>query len=625
MAKSDSQASPTQPELPIFRFAHPFFTNVPPEDRQPGPGGFRRMTEFTEADLEVIPPPYRSPRMMLEEVIGADGVQEITALGTIRFQATGDTGRRDNSDRQEEVSDAMSAEFDPAAGGRNPAFFLHLGDVIYGPGKQNAYRDEFYRPYKNYPGKILAVAGNHDGETFPGTDPKTLAAFLENFCGNQNDIPAVAAEVRIFRQRMTQPGVYWLLDAPFLHLIGLYSNIGEGPGFLTGKHGDRQQLDWLQSVLADIAMERKNGVRKALVIAVHHPPFSNGGHAGSPKLLAELDRICQIVGILPDALLSGHSHTYQHHTRHWRLNGQVHPVPFVVAGCGGHGLQNVGNAHGQTIQDHTFEKSLKAYGYLSIEASFSALTIEMRQVDGENVFLFDSITVQLQQHSVAHLAPTHDQPLLPLLLSPESPNLALAAKPTPRLPTNQFGALTGQFDHWTLSPHDGPHDDDNHIYLWIQIASGSLAGKYEVAVNVRSNDPIHHPNAADQLNLRFSLHSQPTALTSWPIPGFDSQAKLSFTEIGLNETQFKIVESGELRSLITQYATTCQRISVFGVTYSGGDGLHDVHMNSGNRPPRQHENLDREDGALVFYFDGEHGGPIAHWLFLKFKTQDFPK
>lgn len=30
---------------------------------------------------------------------------------------------------------------------------------------------------------------------------------------------------------MTQPGVYWWLDAPFVDLLGLYSNTIEGPGF----------------------------------------------------------------------------------------------------------------------------------------------------------------------------------------------------------------------------------------------------------------------------------------------------------------------------------------------------------------------------------------------------------
>jgi calcineurin-like phosphoesterase family protein len=100
----------------------------------------------------------------------------------------------------------------------NPAFFLHLGDVIYGHEKETLYRDEFYRPYKDYPGKILAVAGNHDGEIFAKTDPTPLKAFLETFCAKSAVVPPIADEVRIFRQTMTQPGVYWLLNCPFLQI-----------------------------------------------------------------------------------------------------------------------------------------------------------------------------------------------------------------------------------------------------------------------------------------------------------------------------------------------------------------------------------------------------------------------
>ena len=31
---------------------------------------------------------------------------------------------------------------------------------------------------------------------------------------------------------MTQPGVYFTLDAPFVSIIGLYTNVLEGPGVL---------------------------------------------------------------------------------------------------------------------------------------------------------------------------------------------------------------------------------------------------------------------------------------------------------------------------------------------------------------------------------------------------------
>jgi hypothetical protein len=53
-------------------------------------------------------------------------------------------------------------------------------------------------------------------------------------------VPKIASDVGIFRETMTQPGVYWLLQAPFVNIIGLYSNIAEGPGNLTGAKGDKK-------------------------------------------------------------------------------------------------------------------------------------------------------------------------------------------------------------------------------------------------------------------------------------------------------------------------------------------------------------------------------------------------
>ena len=36
---------------------------------------------------------------------------------------------------------------------------------------------------------------------------------------------------------MTQPGVYFTLDAPFVSIIGLYTNVLEGPGVISSQGG----------------------------------------------------------------------------------------------------------------------------------------------------------------------------------------------------------------------------------------------------------------------------------------------------------------------------------------------------------------------------------------------------
>ena len=285
----------------------------------------------------------------------------------------------------------MAADYSPKAGGKNPAFFLHLGDVIYGPNKAEEYRDEFYRAYKNYPGKIVAIAGNHDGEVFPATDPTPLQAFLDNFCAPTAAVPEIADQVRIFRETMTQPGVYYRLSAPFVDIIALYSNVAEGPGSIIGKSGDAAQKEWLATTLEEIAGAREKGTRRALVFAVHHPPFSNGGHGGSSQMLGDVDDACQQARVMPDAVISGHAHNYQRHTRRVGANPAI---PFIVAGCGGHNDSSVDEATGQVVGDHSFDKSFKGFGYLLVTASEKTLQIEFFTLEGGDR-AFDSVTVDL--------------------------------------------------------------------------------------------------------------------------------------------------------------------------------------------------------------------------------------
>ena len=75
---------------------------------------------------------------------------------------------------------------------------------------------------------------------------------------------------------MTQPGVYFTLDAPFVRIIGLFSNALEDPGVISSEKGKwanvpDTQLDYLAAQLARIKKENHSG---AVLLALHHPPFS---------------------------------------------------------------------------------------------------------------------------------------------------------------------------------------------------------------------------------------------------------------------------------------------------------------------------------------------------------------
>ena len=139
-----------------------------------------------------VPPTKNDGAINLTDIIGDAGVNEIKQLGEIRFHAVGDSGVG-HADEAEQVADDMATDYTSNAGALNPAFLFHLGDVLYGPDKANHYGERFYRPYRNYPGKILALAGNHDGESKNPADTPSLKAFIDNFCAEKAEVPGQAS------------------------------------------------------------------------------------------------------------------------------------------------------------------------------------------------------------------------------------------------------------------------------------------------------------------------------------------------------------------------------------------------------------------------------------------------
>jgi hypothetical protein len=91
----------------------------------------------------------------------------------------------------------MTKDIDIAHPAASPAFFLHLGDVNYYDNTDSGYHEQFYVPYKLYPGKIIAIPGNHDSELFKYDgqstgQTKTLQAFQRNFVQPVPSVPPAA-------------------------------------------------------------------------------------------------------------------------------------------------------------------------------------------------------------------------------------------------------------------------------------------------------------------------------------------------------------------------------------------------------------------------------------------------
>jgi hypothetical protein len=105
-----------------------------------------------------------------------------------------------------------------------------------------------------------------------------LSAFVENFCASGQPPHKTPESGQLVRTAQIQPGVYFTLEAPFVRILGLYSNCLEDPGVISDQSGvypslkevGDVQLKFLEAALQRIKKEKFNG---AVLIAVHHPPY----------------------------------------------------------------------------------------------------------------------------------------------------------------------------------------------------------------------------------------------------------------------------------------------------------------------------------------------------------------
>jgi len=337
--------------------------------------------------------------------IAAAANDRVKETGKLVFHTVGDTGGINGTAAQEAVAQAMESQLTPANEADTPAFFYHLGDVVYYNGMPTHYDEQFYEPYKNYVAPIVAIAGNHDGQTAvranDEADPfPTLTGFMENFCATHSMFAGHD------RDTMTQPYVWWTLDTPVATIIGLYSNVD---GSLDGR-GSFEQQNWLHLQLQAASKD------KALLITVHHPPYSlDSAHGGSPDICIAIDRAIKETNRIPDAIFSGHVHSYQRFTR--KIQGLE--VPYIVAGAGGyaatpkaiHKLQH-GQKNGLKLPFQTLSKDVALANYQDVAPGFLRITIDDKTLKGEYFTvpfdggfgeheLFESFTLDLKKHKVS--------------------------------------------------------------------------------------------------------------------------------------------------------------------------------------------------------------------------------
>ncbi len=347
-------------------------------------------------------------RFDLSQLLQADEIAKITAAGKLVFHTVGDTGD-ERGKEMDFVAAMLTADYGGSPDGAVPAFFYHLGDVVYFAGDIDMYGENFYETYAEYPGLIVAIPGNHDcqpddpqdGPVDPNKVP--LDGWVQNF---MSTTPAQLGSLKTNsnRTQMDLPNVYWTLTTPLATIIGLFSNVSE-----TDAEIHQDQIDWFRGELtaADPA--------KALIVTIHHPPFSGDTeHSGSTVAEQILFDSFAATNVYPHLILSGHVHNYQRFTVQQQTPNGTAAIACVVAGNGGYSklstLEKVDGSYPDAPMTLTDTLTLNQYdqqnyGFLRFEVTKQSIlgiysSAAYAETEPPNASVVDRFTIDLASRTV---------------------------------------------------------------------------------------------------------------------------------------------------------------------------------------------------------------------------------
>ena len=415
-AKHAAHKHPQAPAAPNPAFGQPMPGPDATGFKVPHPSDDPLYAKVNDKLVQPFPAPRggTEPVLTLEQVwgptLGPAKTAAITAAEQIVFHSVGDTGNVLAPTDESLVADAAQADLATSPANARPAFFFHLGDVVYSFGEAKYWYDQFYEPWRVYGNPVLGLAGNHDGLVYTGDPAPTLDAWLRNFAATEPEITPEAGG--LIRTAMIAPGVFYTFDAPFVRILAVYSNVLEDPGVLSTEGGTRPslndtQLAYLQAALRRCKTENYKG---AVIVAVHHPPYTAGTtHGGSPRMLQDLDEAATEAGFWPHAVFSGHAHNYQRFTRTLDPGtaGQTNLV-YMVAGHGGHGLDKIRKVKGAALRvPYVVDDTLTLenyddahYGFLRVTVDAVTLRIDAYQAGGSTPGPADTVSLDLETRIV---------------------------------------------------------------------------------------------------------------------------------------------------------------------------------------------------------------------------------
>ena len=297
-------------------------------------------------------------------------VQPIISDQKIVFHMLGDTGSVFSSDFLGYVAGEMAKQYIHTGKPEDsPQFLYHLGDVVYNHGESREYQRQFFKPFENYPASIFAIAGNHDSDVnLDNEEPyASLDAFRAVFCDNEPHVVSFSGNSK--RKSMIQPNLYWTLQTPLAVIIGLHSNVP--------KYGiiPIEQRNWLKE---ELIIANKQRPDKAVILCLHHAPYSaDTNHGSSLAMIELLQGVFEETGIRPDIVFSGHVHNYQRFTKTY---SEGHQVPFIVAGAGGYdGLHSIAQTNDRNFhsKSHLFE-GVQLEKYCDNQHGFLKIAVEKK-------------------------------------------------------------------------------------------------------------------------------------------------------------------------------------------------------------------------------------------------------
>ena len=230
--------------------------------------GNKRLTPQDESYSFVTPPPIGSRK-------------------PVRFWALGDggTGRQEQKDVFNAMLEVNRRENHPLD------FWLHLGDMAYGTGRDMEFQSRFFESYETALRGFVCwpTMGNHEGFNSKGQQ-QTGPYYDAYVMPRRAEVGGLASGTE----------AYYSFNWANIHFVCLDSHDMD-------RKPDKPMAKWLK---ADLEKAKADWI----IAFWHHPPYTKGSHdSDKEKDLQEMKQhimpICESGGV--DLVLAGHSHIYE--------------------------------------------------------------------------------------------------------------------------------------------------------------------------------------------------------------------------------------------------------------------------------------------------------------------------